>query len=68
MDEETYTFQEAYGDMPVPLWKTIKKHNVSPADYMMLQLSMNEDWDRLDTFIKMHSKSGSFVYPFGVNV
>lgn len=66
MNENKYTFQEAYGDMPVPLWRTIKEHNVSPADYMMLQLSMNEDWDRIQTFITMNLRSNSFVYPFGV--
>lgn len=65
MNEKTYTFQEAYGDMPTPLWRTIKKHNVSPADYMMLQLSMNEDWDRIQAFILMNLHNNSFVYPFG---
>lgn len=65
MNTKTFTFQEAYGDMPTPLWRLIKKHNVSPADYMMMQLAMGEDWDRLSDFILANLTGTTFNYPFG---
>ena len=65
MNLNRYTFQEAYGNMPVPLWTLIKRHNVSPADYMLMQLHVNEDWDRIADFIKANLTGKSFSYPFG---
>ena len=65
MNINTFTFQEAYGDVPKPLWTLIKRHNVTPSDYMMMQLHMGEDWDRLADFIKASLNGKSFSYPFG---
>lgn len=60
-----FTFQEAYGHLPTSLWALIKKHNVSPADYMMLQFSFSEDFDRIADFIKANLNGKSFNYPLG---
>lgn len=65
MNETTFTFQEAYGNMPRALWQEIKRHNVSPTDYMMIQFHAGEDWDRIRSFIKANLNGKSFNYPFG---
>lgn len=58
-----FTFQEAYGHLPKSLWTLIKKSNVSPSDYLLLQLNFCEDWDRIADFIKANLNNGSFIYP-----
>lgn len=66
MNENNLTFQEAYGHMPKALWTLIKRHNVTPADYMMMCLSFGEDYARLADFITGNLIGKSFNYPFGV--
>lgn len=65
MNLSRFTFQEAYGHMPTALWTLIKRHNVTPSDYMMMQLHMCEDWERISDFILAHVRGNSFSYPFG---
>lgn len=65
MNENDLTFQEAYGTMPKALWKIIRKYNVSPSDYMMIEFTTGEDYDQIAGFITDNLRNGSFLYPMG---
>lgn len=65
MNTTNFTFHESFGHMPKALLTLIKRHNVTPADYMMLQLHMCEDWERIADFILANLRGKSFAYPFG---
>lgn len=38
------TFQEAYGTMPMNVWRKVKAANVSPADYDQILHSIGRHW------------------------
>jgi hypothetical protein len=65
MDE--YTDHEAYGLIRNDTMSLISKHNVSPADMILIQFSFREDWDRINAIITSHVKGmrRNFYYPFG---
>lgn len=65
MDE--YTDHESYGIIRNDTMALIKRHNVSPSDMMLVQLSFREDWDRINDFIMSNVKGmrRNFYYPFG---
>lgn len=65
MDE--FTFDENYGDMRSDTYSLIKRHNVSPADYLMLEIHFRNDWDRMNMFITQNVRGirRNFYYPYG---
>lgn len=65
MDE--YTDLEAYGLIRNDTVSLINRHNVSPSDMMLIQFSLQEDWDRINGFIRANVKGmrRNFYYPFG---
>lgn len=65
MDE--YEDHESYGLIRTDTMAMIRKHNVSPSDMMLIQLSLGEDWERINDFIRAHVKGmrRNFYYPFG---
>ena len=64
MDE--FTDHESYGILRNDTYALVRKHNVSPADMMLIQLDMREDWDRINDFILSHVRGmlRNFHYPF----
>lgn len=62
------TFQEAYGTLPMVLFRTYRRVNVSPADHdSILNLfgftwDQHEDipWDAVMKFVEACSSTGSF--------
>ena len=59
------TFHESYGYMPKVMLAMVKRHNVSPADYLMLEMEFGTDWDSMRQFIRDNLRGRSFYYPFG---
>lgn len=68
MNENNLTFQEAYGTMPKALWALIKRYNVSPSDYMMIEFTTGEDYNAIESFILDNLRGNSFCYPLGGRV
>lgn len=68
----TMTFQEAYGELPTKTWRLIKKHNVSPSDYYMMEDMLMDramaydsmNWEVFNEHILMNSKSGYYIPRF----
>lgn len=42
---ESMTFHESYGTLPVHILRMVRKFNVSPSDYDMLTDTFGTDWD-----------------------
>ena len=64
---EEFTEIEGYGILRTDTAAMVKRHNVSPADMMLIQLDMREDWDRINGFIRENVRGmfRNFYYPFG---
>lgn len=63
----TMTFHESYGELPVHMLRMVNRMNISPSDWMMLEIQFDSDFEAMRDFINANrSKSnGSFIYPFG---
>ena len=63
----TMTFHESYGELPVHLLRMVKRMNISPSDWMMLELQFAQDFEAIKDFINANrsQSNGSFIYPFG---
>lgn len=63
----TMTFHESYGELPVHMLRMVKRMNISPSDWMMLELQFDGDFERMRDFINLnrHPSNGSFIYPMG---
>lgn len=63
----TMTFHESYGELPVHMLRMIDRMNISPADWMMLEVRFEQDFEAMRDFINLnrHPVNGSFTYPFG---
>lgn len=57
-------FNEWYGEIPFTLNRTIKKYNVSPADYDNLRDQFGSDFTAIEAFIKENSESGMYQEPW----
>jgi hypothetical protein len=64
---EEFTYDENYGDLRFDTAALIRKHNVSPADWLLLEIHFRNDWDRINRFILDNVKGirRNFYYPFG---
>ena len=64
----TMTFHESYGELPTHMLRMVKRMNISPADWMMLELRFDGDFESIRDFINANRNpsNGSFTYPFGV--
>lgn len=64
--EEEFTSDENYGILRSDTYNMVKRHNVSPADMMLIQFSFHEDWDRINHFIvsNVRGMRRNFYYPF----
>lgn len=63
----TMTFHESYGELPVHMLRMVKRMNISPSDWMMLELQFDSDFEAMRDFINLNRSktNGSFIYPFG---
>jgi hypothetical protein len=63
----TMTFHESYGELPVHMLRMVQRMNISPSDWMMLELQFEGDFEAMRDFILAHrnKSNGSFIYPLG---
>lgn len=52
-------YHETYGEIPITLMRTIKKNNVSPADFQSMEYKGMSHGEMLN-FIKDNSPNGQF--------
>lgn len=64
---EEFTYNENFGSLRFDTAALISKHNVSPADFMLIEFGFGQDWDRINDFIRANVKGmrRNFYYPFG---
>lgn len=63
----TMTFHESYGELPVHMLRMVNRMNISPADWLMLEIRFGTDFESMRDYINTHRNpsNGSFTYPFG---
>lgn len=63
----TMTFHESYGELPVHMLRMVNRMNISPSDWMMLEIQFDSDFEAMRDFINENRSktNGSFIYPFG---
>jgi hypothetical protein len=60
------TFHESYGELPKSLLSRIRKTNVSPADYSMLEMQHGEgNYRAIHEAIDAQTRGGMFQPIFG---
>lgn len=56
------TFHETYGEIPKRLLRTIKRHNVSPADFFVLEERHGDDFKAIENDIVDFVHNGQFSF------
>lgn len=57
---EDMTFHEAYGELPTALFRTVRRFNVSPADWYGLEYRFGTDWEAMRECIVSNIVGTSF--------
>ena len=61
----TMTYHESYGDLTVSLNRALKRYNVSPMDYQMLEDEFGEgNYDTILAAVKQRSEGGMYQMPW----
>lgn len=60
-------FNENYGELPKSLLSLIRRHNVSPADYDILEFS-GMSFSDMEAHIKSNLRDGMYVMPWPLEV